>query len=133
MQKPKKKLHILFIGTALAIFIIFINTALGSNGGEKKNGEESRNVATLEATLMKIEGIGEVVIYFHYDQVEAGSPLANYFSISGGSTGKKNPLQGILVVAEGADNPRTKIELKRILSAVLQLPEHRIVIEKMRN
>lgn len=133
MQKPKKKIHILFVGTALAIFIIFINTAFGSIGGEKKNGEESREVAALEAALMKMEGIGEVVIYFHYEHEEVASPLADYFSVSGGTASKKNPLQGLLVVAEGADNPRTKNELKQILSAVLQLPEHRIVIVEMEN
>jgi stage III sporulation protein AG len=132
MQKPKRKIHMLFIGTLLAIFIIFINTMIGSMGGEKEKGEESREFATLEQALMKIEGIGEVLIYPHYDQQEEPSPLSGYFSGSGTSSVRKNPLQGILVVAEGADNPRTKNELIRILSTVLQLPEHRIVVEEMK-
>ena len=121
----------LFIGTLLAIFIIFINSTLGSMGGEKGKGEESREFAALEQALMKIEGIGEVLIYPHYDQQEEPSPLSGYFS-GGSSSGRKNPLQGILVVAEGADNPKTKNELIRILSTVLQLPEHRIVVEEMK-
>lgn len=121
----------LFIGTLLALFIIFINTTFGSMGGEKKKGDENREVAALEEALMKMDGIGEVFIYFHYERVETSSPLADYFSVSGSSLEKGNPLQGILVVAEGADNSKTKNELTRILSAVLQLPEHRIVIVEM--
>ncbi len=131
MQKRKRKIHMLLIGTLLAIFIIFINSTLGSMGGEKGKGEESREFAALEQALMKIEGIGEVLIYPHYDQQEEPSPLSGYFS-GGPSSGRKNPLQGILVVAEGADNPKTKNELIRILSTVLQLPEHRIVVEEMK-
>lgn len=121
----------LLIGTLFAIFIVFINSTIGSMGGEKEKGEESREVTALEQTLMKIEGIGEVSIYLHYDQREESSPLADYFSTSGSKTGKENPLQGILVVAEGADNPKMKNELTRIISTVLQLPEHRIVVEEM--
>lgn len=131
MQKRKRKVHMFLIGTLLAIFIIFINSTLGSMGGEKGKGEESREFAALEQALMKIEGIGEVLIYPYYDQQEEPSPLSGYFS-GGTSSGRKNPLQGILVVAEGADNPKTKNELIRILSTVLQLPEHRIVVEEMK-
>ncbi|MGN7387802.1 hypothetical protein [Sporosarcina sp. SAFN-015] len=132
MQKSKRKTHMLFIGTLLAIFIIFINSTIGSMGGEKGKGEESREEAQLEQALMKIEGIGEVFIHFHYDQKEEPSPLSGYFSGTGSSAVKKNPLQGVLVVAEGADNPKTKYELIRILSTVLQLPEHKIVVEEMK-
>lgn len=131
MQKSKRKIHMLFIGTLLAIFIIFINSTIGSMGGEKGKGEENREESQLEQALMKIEGIGEVSIYLHYDQKEEPSPLSGYFSGSGSSV-KQNPLQGVLVVAEGADNPKTKNELTRILSTVLQLPEHRIVVEEMK-
>ena len=63
MQKRKRKIHMLLIGTLLAIFIIFVNSTLGSMGGEKGKGEESREFAALEQALMKIEGIGEVLIY----------------------------------------------------------------------
>ena len=80
MQKRKRKIHMLLIGTLLAIFIIFINSTLGSMGGEKGKGEESREFAALEQALMKIEGIGEVLIYPHYDQKEESSPLSDYFS-----------------------------------------------------
>ncbi|MDN4607786.1 hypothetical protein [Sporosarcina highlanderae] len=132
MQKPKRKLHMLFIGTLLAILIIFINSTIGSMGGESKKGEESREVSALEQALMKIEGIGEVFIYPHYHEKDESSPLTDYFSVSGTKSQKQNPLQGILVVAEGADNPMTKNKIKRILSAVLQLPEHRIVVEEMK-
>ncbi|MCG7345163.1 hypothetical protein MHZ92_13545 [Sporosarcina sp. ACRSL] len=132
MQKSKRKVHMLFIGMLFAILIIFINSTVGSMGGEKGKGEESREFAALEQALMKIEGIGEVIIYPYYEQKEEPSPLSDYFSGSSTTSGRKNPLQGVLIVAEGADNPRMKNELTRILSTVLQMPEHRIVVEEMK-
>ena len=44
---------------------------------------------------------------------------------------KGDELQGILVVAEGAKDYKVQNELYKILTAVLQLPEHRIVIAEM--
>ena len=81
---------------------------------------------------MKIEGIGEVTLYFHYENGEATNPLSDYFSISTASAKKGNELQGVLVVAEGAEDFKIKNKLSKILSTVLQLPEHRIVIVEMK-
>lgn len=78
---------------------------------------------------MKIEGIGEVTLYFHYENGEASNPLSDYFSLSTSSAKKGNELQGVLVIAESAENLEIKSKLSRILSTVLQLPEHRIVVE----
>ncbi|MFD1204414.1 MULTISPECIES: hypothetical protein [Sporosarcina] len=132
MQKPKRKTQLFLLGTFIVLFIIFMNTTLGSIGGEKGKGVESREAAALEEALMKIEGIGEVHIYFHYDQAE-GASLSNYFTSSSSAAKKENSLKGMLVVAEGVENPKVQNELKRMLSAVLQLPEHRIQIQKMKN
>lgn len=133
MQKTKRKTFPLLLGSIVVLVIIFINTTLGSFGGEKGKGEESREYAELEKALMSIEGIGEVIIYPHYEKGEKpADPLSDYFSLSGRSNKTGNPLQGILVVAEGADDMRMKNRMKQILSSVLQLPEHRIVIEEMK-
>lgn len=39
---------------------------------------------------------------------------------------------GVLLIAEGAEDYAIRNELSRILSSVLQLPEHRVVIVEMK-
>ena len=60
MQKPKRKIHTILLGTIVLLVIIFINSSLGVIGGEKGKKEESGEFAALEEALMKIEGIGEI-------------------------------------------------------------------------
>ena len=133
VQKPTKKIHTVLLGTLIVLFIIFINSGIFGIGGEKgKVEEDSREYVALEQALMMMEGVGEVILYFHYEDGEQVSPLTDYFSLSTTSAKKENSLQGVLVIAEGAEDSRIKNELSKILSAVLQLPEHRIVIAEMK-
>ena len=83
--------------------------------GRRGKKEESGEFVALEEALMKIEGIGEVTLYFHYENGEATNPLSDYFSLSTSSAKKGNELQGVLVVAEGAEDPEIKNKLSRIL------------------
>ncbi|MFC5590976.1 hypothetical protein ACFPRA_19030 [Sporosarcina soli] len=129
MQKPTKKIQMILLGTITVMVIIFINSSLGGIGGEKGEKEENGEFVALEEALMEIEGIGDVTLYFHYENGNAGNPLSDYFSMSTTSPKKGNELQGVLVIAEGAENLEIKSKLLRILSTVLQLPEHRIVVE----
>lgn len=131
MHKPTRKTHTILLGTIVLLVIIFINSSLGVIGGEKGKREESGEFAALQEALMKIEGIGEISLYFHYENRESTNPLSNYFSTSTASANKGSELQGVLVVAEGAEDFKIQNELSKILSTVLQLPEHRIVIAKM--
>jgi stage III sporulation protein AG len=128
MQKTSRKTHTILLGTIVLLVIIFINSSLDVIGGEKGKKEESGEFVALQEALMKIEGIGEVTLYFHYENGESANPLSSYFSTSTASAKKESELKGILVVAEGAENFKTKSELSKILSTVLQLPEHRIAI-----
>jgi len=95
--------------------------------------EDSRAYAALEQALMEIEGVGEVKLYFHYQEGEAVNPLTDYFSLSTAQVEKgADNLQGILVIAEGAADPGIQNKLSKLLSAVIQLPEYRIVIVEMK-
>ncbi|AMQ06685.1 MULTISPECIES: hypothetical protein [Sporosarcina] len=133
MHKPTRKTHTILLGTIVLLVIIFINSSLGVIGGEKGKKEESGEFAALQESLMKIEGIGEISLYFHYENRESTNQLTDYFSTSTASAKKGSELQGVLVVAEGAEDFKIQNELSKILSTVLQLPEHRIVIAKMNN
>ena len=132
MQKPTRKIHMILLGTITILVIIFINSSLGGIGGEKGKKEENGEFVALEEALMKIEGIGEVTLYFHYENGEAPIRCPITFHCPLLQLKKGNELQGVLVVAEGAENPKIKSKLSRILSTVLQLPEHRIVIVEMK-
>jgi stage III sporulation protein AG len=133
MQKPKKKIQTILLGTFIVMIIIFINSNLFGTGGEKGNKEEdSREYVALEKALMQIEGVGNVVLYFHYEHVEKENALSDYFSLSTPSAKRADNLLGVLVVAEGAKDLRIRNKLSKILSDVLQLPEHRIAIEEMK-
>lgn len=133
MEKPKKKMHTVLLGTIIVLIIIFINSGIFGIGGEKgKNEGVGQEYAVLEQALMKMEGVGEVTIYFHYEDGEQNSSLSDYLSLSNTTTKKTNHLQGILVIAEGAGDLRIRNGLSKTLSAVLQVPEHRIVIAEMK-
>ena len=132
MQKPKKKIPTVLLGSIIVLIIIFINSSFFGIGGEKGKEGESQEYNALEEALMKMEGVGEVSIYFHYEDSEEQNPLADYFSLSKTEVKKENSLRGVLVIAEGAEELGIRIELSKILSAVLQLPEHRIIIAEMK-
>ncbi|WP_318614987.1 hypothetical protein [Sporosarcina sp. YIM B06819] len=131
MQKTTRKIHPILLGTLVILVIIVITSTGGSIGGEKGKKEESREFVELEQALMKVKGIGEVVLYPHYEIEEPTNPLGDYFSSSAATAKKGNGLQGVLVVVEGAEDFKVRNQLSKILSTVLQLPEHRIVIEEM--
>ncbi len=131
MQKPTRKIHPFLLGTIIILIIIYITSSLGGIGGEKEKKEDSREFVELEKALMRIEGVGEVLIYPYYENGESTNPLTDYFSMSTTTAKKGNGLQGILVVADGAEDIKIRNKLSKILTAVLQLPEHRIVIQAM--
>lgn len=135
MEKPTRKYKSVLFGTLLVLVIIFMNSGIFGIGGEKTKIEEaSGKYAELEQALMRVEGVGEVTLYIHSNNGEETNPLSDYFSLS--TTPKKDTradnVGGILVVAEGAKDLGIKNELSKILSAVTQLPEHRIVIVEMK-
>lgn len=133
MPKRSKKIQTIFFGMMLVLVIIFMNSGTWKIGGEKSIEGDSRENAALEQTLMKIEGVGEVELYFHYNTGEEADPLSDYFSLSQTkSDQRENNIEGILVVAEGGGDPSVQNNLGKMLATVLQLPEHRIVIVEMK-
>ncbi|GKV68112.1 hypothetical protein NCCP2716_06100 [Sporosarcina sp. NCCP-2716] len=120
----------MLIFAAITILAVILFTPPWKLSGEAKEKEGTSGTAALEHALHKMEGVGEVAIYLHPEAGEKEqSPLADYFTKKPASD--QSGTTGVLVVAEGAGNPGVKSELKRLLSAVLMLPEHRIVIVEM--
>ena len=133
MQKPTRKMQIILFTALTILLFILLNppwSTGGNTGGEKGKKEESLSTTALEKALQQMEGVGEISIYFHPSTVaKEQSPLSDYFMKS--EAASTTDVTGVLVVAQGADQPGLKSELTQLLSAVLQLPEHRIVIVEM--
>ncbi|MFC4411149.1 hypothetical protein ACFOZY_12035 [Chungangia koreensis] len=137
MDKEKKKLPLPLAVALIAFVALFFLNGLGSKGvfggGEEQTGKTVDD-RSLKMVLSEIEGVGEVELYF-YHGANTGTGraetdfLSDYFS---GTSSKSEELVGLLVVAEGADDIKTKKLLLDILTRVLQLPEHRIVIVPMK-
>lgn len=130
LEKPAGKSNKLVIGLVMLVFGGLWITTLGGGTQQK---EEKRMQSTLEETLEQMDGLGKVTVYFHYDEKESESSLAGYFSMSPTVAKERSPLKGLLVVAEGVENPAIRNSLSQLLANVLQLPEHRIVIVEMKN
>ena len=81
--------------------------------------------AKLAAALSKIEGVGQVSVYVHTE----ASRESSLFSFS--AVESADAYTGVLIVSEGASSPLIKRKLQETVSAILQLPAHRIVILPM--
>lgn len=124
------KAQVLIFAAITILAVILLNPPWKTTAqGEKKEG--TTETTALEQALNQMEGVGRVAIYFHPSELkEERSPLADYFNKQ--SAAEDTGSTGVLVVAEGAGHPGVKSELTRLLSAVLQIPEHRIVIVEMK-
>lgn len=98
------------------------------------NDDEERSVGTiteqLEGILAKMDGVGQVELYIHYEEASTQDGLfSTYFQTSE----SQSPITGILIVAEGANTEGVKQALITTVSKVLQVSPHRIAIVQMNN
>lgn len=88
----------------------------------------------LKAVLQKIDGVGDVELFIYsgkQSEVSSSKNSLPTFSLFNEQTSKESGIQSILVVAAGADNIQVQNKLKKYLSSVFILPEHRIVVVPM--
>lgn len=86
------------------------------------NSKPSESVMTLKTALSVMEGVGEIEIYIHYPEQQ--ERLFNLQQMN------DSPI-GVLVIAEGADHPFIKNKLRQTVASVLQIAEHRVIVEPM--
>ncbi|WP_390284209.1 hypothetical protein [Ureibacillus sp. GCM10028918] len=132
MENKWKKQKLIFIPIAVLVFIAYISVTWNESNEEQNQSstEESR----LEQVLGQIQGVGQVKVYFHYEnqtpsENDSDSLLNGYLS----SSEHEKYLSGLLVVSEGASNPAIKKQLLETISSVMQMPTHRIMIVPMEN
>lgn len=84
---------------------------------------QSEPEVSLTSTLQSMKGVGRVQIYIHQSEEQQG-----LFDLQ---TQGQTPT-GVLVIAEGADQLSIKYKLRQTVASVLQIAEHRVIVEPMR-
>ena len=116
-------------GEVLPLILLAICTFIFLFLNQSDRQEESTDTNnTLESILRTVDGVGDVKVYLHYDNNKGtGSFLDTYFEPST----SVQTVTGVLVVAEGAKDERTKRLLIETIANVLQVSSHRIVVVPM--
>ena len=132
-QKPTFRFVVICI-TVLFISLLF-SDLLTRDKGNVVETDNAVNYTTenLTSILEKINGVGKVAVYFHYENSseQTAESDISFFQWTSDTKKDKEKLIGILVVAEGANDKRIQNSLIKTLSSVLQISPHRIVIEEM--
>jgi len=126
VEKKWTKLNIILIPIAVLAFIAYISV---TSDASSERYDTVTAEGRLEQALSEIEGVGKVKVYFHYDENPSNSEetLSNYFR----SSNNTNTVSGLLIVSEGAKDPKVQRQLLETISKVMQMPAHRIMIVPM--
>lgn len=113
--------------------LLFSDLLTRDEGNVVEPDDTVNQTTDLTSILEKINGVGKVEVYFHYEESaeQTAESDASFFQWTSDSKKDKEKLIGILVVAEGANDKRIQNSLIKTLSSVLQIAPHRIVIEEM--
>ena len=117
MEKPKAS-RPLFIGL---FFIVGILIFLGMNFSQQTDRADTSE-QQLAKILSEMEGVGQVFVYFHYEQQKQQQFLA---------VTQQQTITGVMVVAQGANDVKVQLLVKKTVSNVLQIPMHRIQVVAM--
>ena len=111
---------------AYALFVLLC-LLLARQGGTREDTLEGR----LADALSQLEGAGsvEVVIYQESRATDASGATA-VFSALGASTQQYTQPSGVLVLAQGADDLRVRLEIARAVQALLGVPASNIEVLK---
>lgn len=118
VEKKQANRPILLIVIAV-VFIIFLFMFLSQS---EKGESNSSNEEQLAKLLSEIQSVGQVQVYFHYDQQSE----KQFLSVS-----QQQKLSGVIIVAQGANSTDVKTMLKETVGHVLQIPSHRIQVVPM--
>lgn len=116
------------------VFFLFNETLFTKQSYTTSQSEDpATQEQSLEKALEKMAGVGEVELFFYTgtnepQQTDSEKPS---FALFDPVTEEQTKIQSILVVARGADQAQIRLKLIQYLSAVLILPQHRIVVVPM--
>ena len=117
MEKRPINRSFYLVGGVVIILLLFYMLSPEEN---VNNGSEELKLA---AVLSEMDGVGQVQVYFHYDQEET---TGQFLAVS-----QKQQMEGVIIVAQGAHDLKVKRLLQQTVGDVLQIPRHRIQIVPM--
>lgn len=97
----------------IIIFIIGVILMIGHGGNIKDAAVSNQTEERLGAMLSMIEGAGDVSVMISYDE-----------------DGEGERVKGVVVLADGGDNPRVKTDIYKAAEASLNIGANRICILK---
>lgn len=127
MKKYIKQAPILLVIPILLVLLMNWNDLGGGEGSVSQQNEQY--IDKLEKVLETIEGVGVVKVYYYDQHARENASLTNYFTEKG--TANEQSVQGILVVAEGGDDPYIRTTLSKAITTIFQLAEHQVMIVEM--
>lgn len=121
--------RIMIVISIIGVVIVLLSGVADNEGSNEKNdtlycqGEEER----LSEILQKIEGAGDVDVMITYEEKEKDGGLGY------GDTEYQSIPKGVIVVAEGADDPKLRNSLKEAATAVMGVGANRVCVYKKNN
>lgn len=115
-NQANRPVVLIFIAVFLIIGLFMLLTQSEEGESDRSNEEQ------LAKLLSEIHNVGQVFVYFHYDQ----QAEQQFLSVT-----QQQKLSGVIIVAQGAQNADVKIMLKETVGHVLQIPSHRIQVVPM--
>ena len=119
VDKPKAS-RPLFIGLMLIVGIVIFFSMNFSQQTDRADTSEQQ----LAKILSEMEGVGQVFVYFHYEQQKQQQFLA---------VTQQQTISGVMVVAQGANDVKVQLLVKKTVGNVLQIPMHRIQVVAMQH
>ncbi len=116
------------------VFFLFNETIFTKQAYTTSQSQEpATQEQSLKKALEKMAGVGEVELFFYTGTNEPLQTVSEKpsFALFDPKTEEQTKIQSVLVVARGADQAQVRLKLIKYLSAVLILPEHRIVVVPM--
>ncbi|MCH7321857.1 hypothetical protein LZ480_08120 [Solibacillus sp. MA9] len=114
-SRAKRPLFIVFV--LIVVLSIFMVMSLSGQSEQTDIPEQQ-----LAKILSEMEDVGQVFVYFHYEQQKEKQFLA--------VTQQQN-ITGVIIVAQGAQDVHVQRLLKQTVGNVLQIPTHRIQVVAM--
>ncbi len=110
---------IVILAAAIAVFLL----ALFWPSGQKDARTDTER--RLEEVLSHVQGAGRVRVFVYEETADAEFVFADF--------GDKSEILGVVIVAQGADNPQTVSNLARAAQAALGVEQNRIEIIPMQS
>lgn len=110
----------LFIAFVL-IVVLSIYMVMNFSGQSAQTDIPEQQLAKI---LSEMEAVGQVFVYFHYEQQKDKSFLA---------VSQQQNIAGVIIVAQGAQDVHVQQLLKQTVGNVLQIPTHRIQVVAMQH